>query len=51
VRSIATAMDMVTWHRELRQELQLKGYSQAVKFTWPTAAEQVMSALEAAANG
>ncbi len=51
VRAIATAMDMLTWHRELRQELQMKGYYQAARFTWDAAAEQVMSALEAAAHG
>jgi glycosyltransferase involved in cell wall biosynthesis len=46
VKAISAAMDVLTWNVELRNRLTEKGYAQAAKFTWRTAAEQTLSAID-----
>jgi hypothetical protein len=43
-------MDLLTQNSFLHRKLGIKGQLQAAKFTWKSAAEQVMQALEEAAT-
>jgi glycosyltransferase involved in cell wall biosynthesis len=46
VYTIADALEDIAANETLRQSLREKGYTQASKFTWERAAEQVMAAME-----
>jgi glycosyltransferase involved in cell wall biosynthesis len=48
VESVAGAMSQISDDPALRQSLRVKGYQQALKFTWTAAAKEAMAALEAA---
>lgn len=50
VQAIVTAMDLITWHHSLPQELVEKGHRQATQFTWEAAAVAALHALEEAAH-
>ena len=50
VTSIAAAMDILSWNRDLWIRVREKGYGQADKFSWEQAAEDTLKALEAAAG-
>lgn len=50
VKQIAVGMDLLSWHKELRWNLRIQGYQQAARFSWISAAEQVMALLEQAAG-
>jgi glycosyltransferase involved in cell wall biosynthesis len=50
VDGIAQHMTQISGNAELRGLLREKGYTQAARFTWAKAAEEVMSVLEAAAG-
>jgi len=46
IEAIAAAMSQVSNGENLRQSLRQKGYEQVIKFTWETAATQLIAALE-----
>ncbi len=47
IEAIASAMSQISTNENLRQNYQQRGYEQVKKFTWETAATQLLSAFEA----
>ena len=51
VAEIAGAMDILSWRRDLQDELYFKGMKQASKFRWEIAAEQVLRVFDRVLTG